>query len=206
MPRTIASRTAPKDVAAADVRETRERLGFEEMKATTGMTLYTSETKADYPTSKRILGNANLTFLTYQEALSTIMKDRKLKNLLKDKWFWLAGTELNKKLELYTIDDRGELVERKGKVSIEKTIHVWNGTNPLSLDVHAGDFAVADGGRFYLDAYVGPGNVAPVVVGKVKPKQAATNVAAAKLLRKIKEANVSIHTKLCELEKMLRPT
>ena len=69
---------------------------------------------------------------------------------------------------LYTVNSNGELVGREGNVSVENTIYVYSGSNPLSLVV-VSDFGVADcGGRFYLGADLDPAYVAPVVVGVAK--------------------------------------
>jgi hypothetical protein len=200
---TQGSKAMLESTTAPAIKEARKKLGFKEVKTSTGGMLYVSEKRADYSTSKSMLEQADLELITRQEALSTLMKDKKLKESLKDKWFWLAGEGMNKERELYTIDKNGELVEVTGKASPEKTVRVWNGENPLSLGVRSDGYARQDGRRFVLAANDGPGYVAPVVVGKAKPKQA---VAAAALLRKIKEGAADLQTNISRLEHLLRPT
>lgn len=192
--------TAPKTARPMVVKETRQKLGFEEVATSTGIALHITETKADHPTSKGLLEKADLTFLTYQEALSILTKDDKLTESLKDKWFYLAGEGLNKKLDLYTINDKGELVKRTKNIPVEMTVRVWNGTNPLSLDVYSDGRAAQLGRRFGLDANYEPYVVAPVVVGRAKQREEVVD----SMLRKIDEAVDVLGAQITALERFLR--
>ena len=203
MASTTSSKKASGSTATATIKETRRKLlGFKEVTSSTGVTLYMSERKADYPASKGMLEKAQLTFLTYQEALSILTKDDKLKESLKDKWFYLAGKGMNKKLDLYKINKKGELVKKAESTPVEMTVRVWNGENPLSLLVLSGGGASFYGRRFNLYAYFEPDGVAPVVVGRAKQPAEAVDV----LLRKIEEAADNLGAKITELERLLRPT
>lgn len=156
----------------------REKLGFKELKGSTGATLHVAQTQANYWNSKATLEKAGLEFFTRQEILLILTKDETLKESLKGKWFYIGGEGLNMPLSLYTIDEKGELVERKGTVSPEMTVRVWNGQNPLYLGVLSDVSTAQYGRRFYLGAYYVPYVVAPVVVGKAKQKQEGREAAA----------------------------
>ena len=134
-------------------------LQFKEVNSTT---VLISETKANYADSKALLEKNGLRLMAYQEALVLIDKNPELKEQLKGKWFYLAGKGLEES-EYHTFDNEGKLT--KGKGDIEKTVYLWNGKNPLSLDVHADGDARFSERRFDLDAADDPQFVAPVVVG-----------------------------------------
>lgn len=163
----------------------------------TGSTLHVLETKANHSNSMEFLEKAGLRPLKYQEALQLLMNDETLKNSLKGKWFYIEGKGLDKKLELYTIAEKGELAETKADVSIERTVRVWNGPHPLSLGVNS-DFAAVYGGRFGLGADDVSRNVAPVVVGvpKLEPKLSQAEPASpiGSMLRKGKNTVLEVTT------------
>jgi hypothetical protein len=140
---------------------------FNEIKGGTGNSLFISEKGANHSGSMKALEDNGLKALTYQEALPLLMKDEKLKNSLKGKWFYLAGAGTDKD-GLFTVDENGELVEKKA--SPENTVRVWSGKQPFSLVVGSGAAVAADGGRFGLVADYTPDYVAPVVVGVPKEK------------------------------------
>ena len=66
-------------------------------------------------------------------------------------------------LGYYTFNEKGELTQGEGE--IEKTVCVWKGSQPLSLGVRENDGARLFEGRFTLNAYYDPWDVAGVVVG-----------------------------------------
>ncbi|MGD0729434.1 MAG: hypothetical protein ABR981_05140 [Candidatus Micrarchaeaceae archaeon] len=131
-----------------------------------GAVLNVLKKEADHSSSMKLLDEAGLRPLTYQETIHTLMNDSELKNALKGNWFYLQGKGTEED-GFYTIDNEGELVKGKG-ASPEETVRVWKGENPLSLDVDSDDYAADDGGRFGLVADGEPSVVAPVVVGVPK--------------------------------------
>jgi hypothetical protein len=159
--------------------------GFKQITGNTGASIFVLNKRADQHNSMGTLKEADLVPFTYQEILPILTKDEKLKGELKGKWFYLEGSGLNKESSLYTIDEKGELVEIKGNVSIENTVRVWNGTNPLSLDVYSDDVAALRGWRFFLLADSVPHVVAPVVVGKAKPNTQQNAAEQAKQLLRV---------------------
>ena len=140
---------------------------FRPITGTTGSTIYVLDKGANHPASVKLLEDAGLTLFTENEILSILVKDEQLKATLKGKWFYLAGNG-TEKTGLYTINSDGNLTGGKGQ-SIENTVRVWPGKNPLSLGVDSDDVAADCGWRFLLGASCGPVSAAPVVVGKPKP-------------------------------------
>ena len=120
----------------------------------------------------KLLSEAGLRPLSYQELLPLLMEDEQLRNTLKGKRFWIAGQGMNKN-GIFTIDEKGELVPLlqgffKKKTSVEQKVRVFSGNQPLSFGVDS-DYGAADlGRRFNLLADVVPQFVAPVVVGVPK--------------------------------------
>lgn len=193
-----------------------EKLGFKVLTGESGTTLYFAKTEANYWKTQAILNEAGLEFYTRQEILLILTKDEKLKESLKGTWFYIAGVGLNTGLTLATIDEKGELVERKGTTALEMTVRVWDGKNPLCLVVRLDGGAAQGGGRFVVVANYGPDVVAPVVVGKAKaepnPAQLARQLAKqAKeqldgLLRQADEAEKSLDAlKLATRPELLAP-
>lgn len=126
-----------------------------------------SETESNYDQSMLLLEKYGLRALTYQEALVILMKDEALKNALKDKWFWLAGSGIDRE-ESFTVDRNGELVRAPEK-NIEKLVRAWSGNSTPYLVVLSDDFAAYVGRRFGIGGHdAWPGDVAPVVVGVIK--------------------------------------
>ncbi len=127
---------------------------------TTGVFL--AHTEANQKASMALLKQNGFRALTYQEALVKIDQNPELKEQLKGKWFYLdgKGSALS---GYYTFNGKGELTQGKG--DMEKTVCVWNGNQPLSLDVHSDYDARVSERRFYLDAYDSPDDAARVVVG-----------------------------------------
>jgi hypothetical protein len=164
------------EATATSVSKTREELGFKEARGSTGAALYISKTSADHKKSMAILEKAELVPFTHQKILSILVNDEELKESLKGKWFYVAGKGTDKN-GLYTIDANGELVERKENTSVEKTVRVWQGPQPLSLFVSSVNGVSLSARRFLLNADFEPDVVAPVVVGE--PKQAEALLAEA---------------------------
>ncbi len=148
--------------------KTIEETKFSELVGDTGVSLRIAKPKngANYADSMKMLADDGLRALTYQEALPLLMKDEKLKNSLKGTWFWLAGQGMDKD-GLFTITEEGELVKGKGS-SVETTVRVWGGKQPLSLYVDSDDYAADFGRRFLLYANGRSGDAAPVVLGVPK--------------------------------------
>ena len=133
----------------------------------TTATLYVLETRVNHAKSMDLLDKACLMPFERQEILLLLMNDEVLKNALKGKWFYIAGKGLEED-GIYTINDKGDLVEIKGKISTEMKVSAWKGPHPLSLNVYSDDLAADYGRRFILNASVEPDYTAPVVVGKPK--------------------------------------
>lgn len=127
---------------------------------TTGVFL--AHTEANQKTSMALLKQNGFRALTYQEALVKIDQNPELKEQLKGKWFYLDGKG-SEPSGYYTFDGKGDLT--KGQSDIEKTVYVWKGNQPLSLDVHADYIARIYVGRFLLFADYSPDSAARVVVG-----------------------------------------
>ena len=146
---------------------------FKSVSGSTGKTLYVLQEEADYFRSMELLSNATLRPVTYQELLPLLMNDEylplqmnDLMNLLKEKWFWLAGDGMDKSGR-FTIDDKGKLREitEKEKLSEEWKVYAWPGKQRLMLHIDSDDFAADRGQRYHLGAHLMPQEVAPVVVG-----------------------------------------
>ncbi len=177
-----------KTVMSRAVQSTALKQGFEQRIGSTGNALFVLSKGGNHANSMAALESAKLRAVEKEEIMLLLMNDEKLMASLKGKWFYIAGKGLNEKLDLYTIDENGKLVERKGDVSVEKTVRVFNGSNPLSFVVGSVDGASGYGGRFVLNASLGPGVVAPVVVGvaknfklKLKPSAPGREAAAPKI-------------------------
>ena len=119
-------------------------------------------TEANREDSMRLLQQNGLRALTYQEAIVKIDQNPELKDQLKGKWFYLIGkgSVLSR---YYTFNDKGELTQGKG--DIEKTVHAWKGSQPLSFFVLTDGAASTDGRRYVLGACYSPVSAAWVVVG-----------------------------------------
>jgi hypothetical protein len=144
--------------------EARERFQFRDIRGSTGIALDISTIHADYSKSKSMIEEAGLVLLTRQNALLILMNDEVLKESLKGKWFYLAGEGIEKS-RIYTIDQKGELIDAKEGLSIERKVRVWSGPHTLSLLVSSDYYAARDHRRFDLFASAEPEDVAPVVVG-----------------------------------------
>lgn len=179
-------------------RPTAAKQGFKQIIDSSLSAMFVLEKQANHAKSMEILAKANLVPYERQEILLLLTKDFVLKGALKGKWFYIAGKGIDND-GLFTIDEKGELVERKGNVSVEDTVRVWKGNNPLSLGVYSGVGVALCGGRFGLYAYDGPADVAPVVVGKAKAEPKLEQLAEL-LAKQAKEQLESLlrQTKLAE--------
>ena len=133
--------------------------------------VFMSEIAANHADSMALLQQNGSRPMTYQEALVLIDRGPELKEQLKGKWFYLEGKGLEES-GYHTFDNKGNLTEGKG--DIEKTVYLWKGENPLSLDVHTDDDARINARRFNLLADADPQVVASVVVGIRVGHEAAT--------------------------------
>ena len=142
-----------------------DKNGFKPVKGATGKILYILKKEATHPDSMKLLSEAGLRPMTYQELLPLLMEDEQLRNTLKGKQFWLAGQGIEKE-GVFTINEKGELrdITKEENPSAERKAHVQSGNQPLSFDVHPDD-ATYIGWRFYLGANTNPLYAAPVVVG-----------------------------------------
>jgi hypothetical protein len=177
--------------------------GFKPVVGDTGAILYVLEPSngASYLKSMKLLDDANLRPLTRQAILLLLMKDEKLKNFLKGKWFWLAGQDMEEG-GIFTIDKKGELREREigkeEKLSVEQEVCVRPGEQPLSFYVLSDDYAAGYGWRFVLLAGSVLRDVAPMVVGMPTDREAIAHKnntqpnVPAHLLRKAKKQVVEL--------------
>ncbi len=139
---------------------------FRQVRGATGKTLHILEKRANHPESLKLLSEAGLRPMTYQEILPLLMEDEQLKNALKERWFWIAGQGM-KKEGVFTINEKGELrdITKEENPSAEQNVRVWSGNQPLSFFVYSDYYAAYVGKCFDLDASLRPQYVAPVVVG-----------------------------------------
>ncbi len=181
---------------------------FKPIVGSTGTTLYILRQSEDYPGSMYSLSRSGLMPLTYQELFLRLMKDEKLKELLKGKRFWIAGEGLDE-YGIFTINKKGKnkgelrkITKDEEKFSVEQVVHIWSGDLPLSVYV-ASDKYYDEGfkiARFQLYASIGPNMPASVVVGvpadrfAVAPKNNAHPNVPAHLLRKAKEQVIQLRT------------
>lgn len=127
--------------------------------------VYILEAYANYSDSRGFLDKAGLRMPRYQEILPLLINDQKIRDSLKERWFYLEGKGLDKKLERYTINKEGELDEIKEDISAERTVYVRNGKNPLVLAVSSDEFAASRGERFSLNANYAPNMVTRLIIG-----------------------------------------
>ncbi len=131
--------------------------------------------RADYADSIALLRQNRLRPLTYKRALTEVYQNPELREHLKGQWFYLAGKGI-KESGYYTFDNEGKL--REGRGDIERTVHVYPGKYPLSLDVLTDHSTRFNGRRFDLNADYDPQIVAPLVVGAKAGGEAALLTAA----------------------------
>lgn len=178
---------------------------FKPVVGTTGTILYTLKTETNHSDSMKLLEESDLRPLKYPEILSLLMRDETLKNSLKGQWFYLEGKVLDKKSELYTIDEKEKFAERKGDVSFERTVRVWNGTNPLSLVVFSDVNSAVCDRRFGLDASNEPHNAAPVVIGVPKLEPELSQTKAPSWLVSLRKTADLTESSVARLEETINP-
>ena len=112
----------------------------------------------------KFLKEAGLRPYTPQEILSLLINDEDLKNSLKSKMFYLAGSGRDTGMQelgvpqgfggrVYTVDENGELAEIKvSGLSQEKKVYFWPGNGPLFLCVFSDGAVNIIGARFELSA------------------------------------------------------
>lgn len=125
--------------------------------------------------------------IDYQEAFLKIDKNAKLKDELKDSWFYVNGI-CPPKSDYYNFNDNfavtGDLTA--GKVeNIEKNVYVRKIANPypLSVDVHNDSIARNFGRRYLLNAQHPPDRIAPLILGVMVgegPKSCKTKISETK--------------------------
>jgi hypothetical protein len=117
-----------------------------------------------------------LRLIDYQEAFLKIDKHPKLKEELKDSWFYVSGI-CPAKSDYYNFNDNfadtGDLILGKAE-NIEKNVYVRKIANPypLSVDVHNDSMARNFGRRYLLNAQHPPDRIAPVILGVVADESA----------------------------------
>ena len=121
-----------------------------------------ANTKANHKESMELLKLHGLRPLTYQEAIAILAQNPKLKKQLQGTRFYLdgKGSQLS---GYYTFNEKGELTQGKGDT--EKTVYVYKGTQPLSLNVHTDADARWSEMRYDLDADASPVLAAWTVIG-----------------------------------------
>ena len=173
---------------------------FRPVSGTTGATIHVLNQEANRAASMKLLQEAGLRPYTYQEMIPLLMKDERLKNSLKNKRFYLAGSETYK-VGLYAVDEKGELADiGKRKLSVEEKVLVWSGKNPLALAVGSDDDAANYGGRFGLDADCDPRVAAPVVVGTPSGREATAPKAAGSLAESVQAELTKVQARRTEIK------
>ena len=122
---------------------------------------------ADHATSMKLLEEAGLRPLTYQEAFYLLAAHDGMWQALKAcvKWFWLAGRGLDKD-GVFKTSSRGELIKIWGVLSGSVIVRASGGAHPLSLGFAVGKALFRN--AVYLGANVLPSHRAPGVVGVAK--------------------------------------
>jgi hypothetical protein len=140
---------------------------FRQVRGNSGATLFVMHRRADHPTSMKLLEEAKLRPLTYQEALFILTKDEKLREPFKGQWFRPAAGEGIKKTAVCMIYGKSQLVKLNGAVSPEIKVRLSKGIMPLSISV-ATDATLFNDWRYDVGAYLPPDIEAPLVVGVPK--------------------------------------
>jgi hypothetical protein len=137
---------------------------FREVKTTTELVfvLDSKGLKAHHDNSMKLLKENGLEALTPQKALVLIDQNPGLKEQLKGKWFYLAGKGRSI-LGYFTFNEKGELF--RGRGDPERTVYLWEGTNPLRLRVSTDDDGRSVRYCFLASSDEQPSEYAPVVVG-----------------------------------------
>jgi hypothetical protein len=99
-------------------------------------------------------------------------------------WFYTGGIGIEK-YGRHTFDENGKLTKVQGDK--EKTVYIWEGTNPLSISVCCDNI---DNWRYYINADDRPWYPAPVVVG-FKPNQAEVNTSGQENSGGVKSASTN---------------
>ena len=150
-----------------------------EFKEFAGTGIFIAKVHANLKTATANLHEKGLRLIDYHEAFIKIDKHAKLKDELKDSWFYVNGI-CPPKSDYYNFKDNfadnGDLTI--GKVDdIEKNVYVRKIANPypLSVDVHNDSIARNFGRRYLLNAQHPPDRIAPVILGVMPGEHAKPN-------------------------------
>jgi len=140
-----------------------------EFKEFAGTGIFMANIHTNLKTAVAHMQEKGLRLISYQEAFLKIDKNSKLKDELKDSWFYVSGI-CPPKSDYYNFNDNfadtGYLA--LGKVeNIEKNVYVRKIATPypLSLDVHNDSIARNFGRRYLLNAQHPPDRIAPLILG-----------------------------------------
>ncbi len=140
-----------------------------EFKEFAGTGIFIANIHANLKAAVAHMQEKGLHLINYQDAFLKIDKHAKLKEELKDSWFYVSGI-CPLKSDYYNFNDNftdtGDLI--LGKVeNIEKNVYVRKIAipYPLSVDVHNDSMAKNFGRRYLLNAQHPPDRVAPVILG-----------------------------------------
>lgn len=157
------------------------------------------EAAVNYPKSMRLLAEAGLRPLTYQEALA---RAPELIKRLRGKWFYLESQEI-KEEGVYTFNAHGELVKPKGKEGIDKRVYVHSGNGMLALDVVSDVFF---DWRFALFTIRNRDSLATVSVGvKIEQEAAAPKKIVSDVVQVPLEQYIAAQAELEKLAKNNKP-
>ena len=129
--------------------------------AQSNVTIKVLEQRGNHAQSMEILAKNGLKPLTHQEALTNAPE---LIKTLKGKWFYLDEKGI-KEEGIYTFNEREGLVKPTGNEALDKKVHVYSGSQLLSLGVNSDNGTRGSGRRFILNGGSSPVDVAEVVVG-----------------------------------------
>jgi hypothetical protein len=123
---------------------------------------------ANLKTTQELIQERKYVLMDYQDAFLKMEKYPRLKDELKDSWFYVNGISPSKSGH-YNFNDNfestGDLTPDKGD-NPEKNVYVARGAHvyPLSIDVHNDSFARNFGRRYILDGQHAPDRVAPIIL------------------------------------------
>jgi hypothetical protein len=156
-----------KDSSAIQILAAQRFMEFKAIGNSKNAQWYALERNANYSDSIRLLEEAGLRPITCKEALAKLMNDQELKNLLKDKSFYLIG-KWDGRYGLHRICGDGTLVCGKGP-SMEQTARIWVGMHPLRIDIYSDKKANLYGVRFSITSRVDTNYyIARIIVGVPK--------------------------------------
>ncbi|MDE1833977.1 MAG: hypothetical protein KGH64_01425 [Candidatus Micrarchaeota archaeon] len=125
---------------------------FEGFSLNSSGTLYVSEGPAGLGTTRAVLLDNALRPITFNVLLQAIDRNSDIKEFMKGKWAWLAGRNISEAEEGDHNWDSGGRLTGHIDMDLERTIQVWPGSGPISMDVIADAGAKILGKRYYLFA------------------------------------------------------